>query len=270
MICDLDSSNFFNFEEQQNYANYQNFVPASEPNFNDIIEIKNDNILFESLNTKSTVDTLKIIKTQIDNNEESEIKEKKTYVGKKRNNTNFKGIHNKYSGDNVIRKISTIFINNLIKFINDLIYEVYKGKINQGILKKELKKMDKSQTKNLKENKEFLYKKLSDIFSVNISNKYTNFSSFHNKDLINELLNEKDEEKKIKFKNIFNLTFLDCINHYNGKKYNKDIEGLTSLINEDFENYESDQDYFELLKYYTYNLEEIIMRKKIRKGRKHL
>ena len=84
MICDLDSSNFFNFEEQQNYANYQNFVPASEPNFNDIIEIKNDNILFESLNTKSTVDTLKIIKTQIDNNEESEIKEKKNLCREKK------------------------------------------------------------------------------------------------------------------------------------------------------------------------------------------
>ena len=203
---------------------------------------------------------------EIENKGEFNVKKVKL-LGKK--TSNYKGLHDKYSSDNAIRKIRTILINNLTKFINNLIYEVYNGKINQGILKKELKKLNKSQTKNVKENKEFLYQTIKDIFSVELSIKYTNFSSSHNINIINQLLNEKDEEKRIKFETIFNLTILDCINNYKGIINIKEIEPLNELINEDLNNYKNEDEYFKLLSCYISDFERIIMRKKSRKGRKN-
>ena len=41
-------------------------------------------------------------------------------------------------------------------------------------------------------NQEFLNKSIGDIFSENISTKYTNYPLSHNKDLIQDLLNDKD------------------------------------------------------------------------------
>ena len=46
------------------------------------------------------------------------------------------------------------------------------------------------------ENKQFLQKTLQEIFSDNISKRYTNYPLDHNKNLINRLLEEDDEEKR--------------------------------------------------------------------------
>ena len=234
---------------------------------NDNNSFKNQKIINEQLNTTCTLN-------QIDNNEINEIKKESnnkevTILGKKRKKSNFKGIHDKYSGDNAIRKIRTILLNDITKFINNLIYEVYNGKINHGILIKKMQNLNLNQTKNVQENKEFLYQTIKEIFFSDLCSKYTNFSSSHNKNLIIELLNEKDEEKRIKFEKIFNLTILDCLNNYKGIINIKEIEPLNTLINEDLKNYEDEYDYFKLLSHYILNFEEIIMRKKSRKRRKN-
>lgn len=49
---------------------------------------------------------------------------------------------------------------------------------------------------NVKFNQQFLYKKLKDIFSEDVSAKCTRYNKDHNKKLINSLLNEKDKIKK--------------------------------------------------------------------------
>ena len=272
----------FSLVSNNNYDenNYQNFYSKnpifsdlnSIMDFNDNNSFKNKKTINEQLKTNYTLNQIEnnsINKnTEIDIREESNIKEVKI-LGKKREKSNYKGVHDKFSGDNVIRKIRTILLNNLTKFINKFIYEVYNGKINHGILIKELKNLNQNQTKNVQENKEFLNKKIKDIFSSDLCSKYTNFSSSHNKNLINELLNEKDEEKRMKFEKIFNLTIVDCLNNYKGIINIKEIEPLNSLINEDLKNYEDEHDYFKLLSYYILNFESIIMRKKSRKGRKN-
>ena len=82
------------------------------------------------------------------------------------------------------------------------------------------------------------------------------------------MLNEKDEEKKQKFENLFNLTFLECLNHFTGNNYIKELDGFKDL-NEAFKKYESEQDYLDLLRYYAENFKEILFKKKSRKRKKN-
>ena len=187
----------------------------------------------------------------------------KNFTGKKRNNSDEKIIHNKYSEDNVLRKIKSTLLNILLEFINNKINKIYNGDIGQGIFKKKLLKNDQSQIKKVKQTKEFLYKKLKDIFSFDISKKYTNVLSDYNKIIIKNLLNENDIKKKLIIKKIFNLTFLDCLNHFKGSKKIDVLEGLKNM-DEVCMKFEDDSEYIELFKYSINNMEDIIMRKKSR------
>ena len=45
----------------------------------------------------------------------------------------------------------------------------------------------------------------------------------HNQKVIEKIL----EEKKDEFENLFNITFIDCLDHFIGKKQIKELEGLT-------------------------------------------
>ena len=187
----------------------------------------------------------------------------KKKLGRKIKNSNIKGLHDKYSQDNIIKKIKSSVISNMLKYINSFINKIYKGNIGHGVFKKELLIMNQSQIVNVKNNKKFLHKKLKDIFSEDISDKYTHFFVQHNKILIQSLLNEKDEEKRIIFNNLFMLTFLDCLNHFSGKIYIKILDGLECLNNLS-KKFEDDQDYMELFIYNVLNFEQIIMNKRER------
>ena len=187
----------------------------------------------------------------------------KKNLGRKRKSSNEIGEHNKYSEDNLIRKIKSFVLSYLSNFINCFICKVY-GNIGEGIFKKELKKMNQKQIIDTKNNKEFLCKTLKDIFSEYISRKYNNYPKEHNRNLIQKLLNEEDEDKKEKFKNLFSLTFLDCLMHIRGSKYLKELEGLESYDNM-FKQFENDKEYFALLNHCIFNFEIIIMRKRKRK-----
>jgi len=187
----------------------------------------------------------------------------KKNLGRKRKSSNEIGEHNKYSEDNLIRKIKSFVLSYLSNFINSFICKVY-GNIGEGIFRKELKKMNQKQIIDTKNNKEFLCKTLKDIFSEDISRKYNNYPIGHNRNLIQKLLNEEDEDKKEKFKNLFSLTFLDCLKHIRGSKCLKELEGLESYDNM-FKQFENDKEYFALLNHCIFNFEIIIMRKRKRK-----
>ena len=116
-------------------------------------------------------------------------------------------------------------------------------------------------------NQSFLYKTLKDIFSENLSSRCSNYPINHNKDLIKELLNEKDLNRRKFFNDLFNLTFLDCIEHFRGTKSFYCLEGL--------ENYKQisnklggDEDYKDSFLSYIENFEKIIGNKKPRKSKK--
>ena len=187
---------------------------------------------------------------------------------KKRGRTNTgksKIIHNKYSDDNLRRKCKHLLLQNLMKFINDKIKEIY-GHIGYGMKIKKLLIINQEQISNatIKFNKNFLSKKLSEIFSVNISTRYTNFDKEHNKILISELINDKDEIKRNYFKMLFNLTFVDCLRHFNGSKNIQILNDMTLFSQLDIED-EKDEDYSKLLSFYINNYEKIMERKREQK-----
>ena len=117
------------------------------------------------------------------------------------------------------------------------------------------------------DNKQFLQKTLQEIFSDDISRRYTNFPSDHNKNLINRLLEEDDEEKRKYFNTLFKLTFSEVLCHFQGKQIIKELVGLRTY-KEALKNYETEKDYYENLKYHLTNFEEIINSKKSRRSRK--
>ena len=203
--------------------------------------------------------------------EEKEKKEKKEkkMLGRKKKGSNEKGKHDKYSQDNIIRRIKTLIIKLVLKKINiyiNEINEVYNMKNSKGIYKTPLLKV--VQKDILKTgNKQFLWQTLQEIFSNDISTKYkTSFNqSSYNQQIILKLLNEKNEEKRKKFIDLFKLTFLDCLKHFRGSAKHKELEGLTTLKKLMSENeFMEDPEYSKIFEYYVLNFEEVIKNKKVR------
>jgi hypothetical protein len=193
---------------------------------------------------------------------------KKKKVGRKRK-LDYEDNH-KITNDNMIRKCKHLVINNCIEFLNFQIKKIYHNNIGEGILIMkilDINQIQKSDNK-LESTKLFLNKKLSEIFSVDISSKYTSFLPDHNKILISRLLNEEDIEKREKFQKIFNLTFADCIQLFlgNNNKY-IEFEGFP-VLDEIKDELNEDNEYLEKIKNFLLNFEDIIKHKKPRKRNK--
>lgn len=106
-----------------------------------------------------------------------------------------------------------------------------------------------------------MHKSLKDIFSLDINRKYTDFCKEYNRELVNRLLNEKDVEKRIIFEKIFNLNFMECMDHFTEKKKINELDGLKTL-DDIFQNFESN--YYKSIKHYALNYEDNVGRRKSR------
>lgn len=116
----------------------------------------------------------------------------------------------------------------ILNFFNKKIKEIYNNELGNYINRKELLKINQEQKQKMNRNynESLLDKTMEKIFSVNISQKYTNYPPTFNKELINNLLNEKDDEKKNKLNSLFNKTFRQCIRHLRGDEIIDGLEGL--------------------------------------------
>jgi len=121
--------------------------------------------------------------------------------------------------DNKIRKAKILIIKVIIQYINYKISKLHNNKKNNGILSK-IKIIDTSQIKSVKKNYniELLNKTLKEILSTKISKKYNGPPTEINNTIIEKLLNEKDEEKRLIFNNIFNKTFREWIHNLEDPK----------------------------------------------------
>ena len=279
-----DSTNFFeecnnNFEENnydKNNVEEQEYLdlyfcipqPKDNPEKNNISNKKT-----YELPTKAT----KAMNLNIDNNIlklESKVKmeEKKEttqkILGRKTRKSKETGEHNKFSDDNLRRKIKHIIIDELMKFINNKICEIYDNNIGHGIFEKRLLIMNQKQKcdATVLFNKEFLNKPLKDIFSDKISTRFTIFPPEHNKNLVYSLMNENDENKKNYFEKLFNLTFIQCLRHFRGNEIIDELIGLKGIESLK-ESYREDQNYLDSLLFYICNFEEITINKRNRKKR---
>ena len=228
--------------------NYDDFTPLSEENSNPlssfilknknkerpligdsefIEEMFNGSIAETNDTNKFTKKKKKIIehdnsikkdKNRIENNEKN-----------KSNNKNKKKLKkNKYSTENLPRKVKNLALDLILNFFNKKIKEIYNNELGNYINRKELLRINQEhkQKMNRNYNESLLDKTMEKIFSVNISGKYTNYPLTFNKELINNLLNEKDEEKKMKLNSLFNKTFRQCIRHLRGDEIIDGLEGL--------------------------------------------
>ena len=288
--------NFLNYKNiVKNDINYINYDICNYSEKNLDLKIKSNNKLIAPTNASSKFDksydnkiydydTVKnslnyfcsdSIKEENDESNFQELKSnliiKKKKVGRKRkldykNNQDY----HKIANDNMIRKCKHLVISYCIEFLNFQIKKIYHNDIGGGIcIKKilDINQFQKSDNK-LESTKLFLNKRLSEIFSVDISSKYTSFLPAHNRLLISRLLNEEDIEKKEKFKKIFNLTFADCIQLFlgNSTKFNE-LEGFP-VFDEIKSELNEDDEFLKKIKNFLLNFDHILNNKKPRKRNK--
>ena len=216
-------------------------------------------------NNKGQINQIKIDEIYQIKNENKENKEKKLLGRKKREDLG-SGEHNKFSGDNLIRKVKYLVLDNAFKFINEKIKKIYNGNIGHGIYVKKLFIINQKQISeaSIQFNKDFLNKTLGEIFSEDISSRYTTYNPRHNHFLIKALINEKDEDKKNYFKKLFNITFVDCLKHFRGTQKIEELKGMKGF-NDIKSKYEDDTDYLICLEHIIMNHEEVINNKRARK-----
>jgi len=199
-------------------------------------------------------------------------KEKKL-LGRKKKAYEGLGEHNKFSNDNIIRKVKHVILHNIMVFINKKIKSLYSYDDEKVIKERQLFKLKQNQpmSSRIDYNKDFLEKTLGLIFSGDISSKYSCHPSTHNKKLIESLINDKDEKKRNLFNKIFNLTFSDCLKHFRGSENVEELEGINNL--EDYINDKrksNDEEYCTIFKYFVNNYETIIKEKKSRNRTKKI
>lgn len=201
----------------------------------------------------------------IDKDEEEEEIIDKTII---QNNTE-KIKNTKYTPENLLRKVKHILLECILLFLNKIICKVYNNQIGNGIAIKQFKNLNQKEKSepSIQYNKDFLNKTIGEILSEKISKRMTNYSPFHNKNLVEKLLNENNITIKKIFQKLFNLTFFDYLEHFRGTKPNDILKGMPS-INKAFQKYSDDPDYITNLNYYFQNYDIIINKKKSRKSKK--
>ena len=154
-------------------------------------------------------------------------------------NSNNKKINNSDRFDFSRRKLKILVINNVFQFIREKIkgkYQLYKIAHKY---KKELK---------IDEEKIFNQKTLGDILSSKISDKY---STIQDKDY-NKKIIDKIKSYDGELKNIFDITFIKCLNHFIEKEKIDLLEGMNTFSQVKFE----DEDEKEYIRYIGENYED--------------
>jgi len=262
----MDSLSYsgLNYSEDQIYQNEISYCENKSES-----DCKNSNIneKINILKTKPETNDLK--------NEKNEKINQIEVVGailsltkKKRGRPGTTGNHNRFADDNIRTKCKNYVLKNVLEFINKKIEEIFNGNIGHGIFIKKLLIINQKQKSisSIQFNKNFLDKTLGKIFSENISTRYTTYPLNHNNNLIKQLLNDKDKEKKNYFQRLFSLTFSDCLKHFRGSQIIEELKGLKGFdsIKSEIEN---DEDYLKTLEYYIMNYEDIIKSKRVRKSK---
>ena len=254
------------------FSDEDNRIPSISNMFNEGV----DNLIIEkhmktNIEKKSSNKNLFEVNTgSFSESNSSKKRNKNSKLGRKRKNENIKGKHNKFSDDILISKCKHIILNSAFIFINQQIKKLYNNNIGDGYFKKQLLTLKNERKSNTttKYNKELLTKTLGEIFSENISNRYSNYSKQHNQSLIKELINEDNFVKRFYFQKLFSLTFLQCLKHFRGEETIQELEGMKLFNDIKYELNNDDDDYIRTVEIYIKTYENIIYRKKIRKSRK--
>ena len=206
--------------------NKNNLDKISESNFNPFLATTNDNnisfifddfifplnnIIFDDETKKGKI--FKIIKS---NNKKGRMKKNSVIIGK----------HNNFSQDNIIRKIKARFLEKLRKYLNNE-YQSYLFKKNFKKHKKNnwLKKINPKMSREIRkeDNLKWFDTKIWEIFSENISERYSNSSLDLNKRKIKRICMIKEA------KNIINILNSNVEFYFDKYVNDEQIEGFKTL-----------------------------------------
>ena len=231
-------------------------------------------IILEKVETKTVKET--IFKIEKVTKEIKILKQKRNRSKNKRNNNNNgEKKHTKYAFDNIASKIRTSLFKGILVVLNKSLeddqYITREEKVftSQSVGRIETRMRDKSFYKiNISEygyrvqgNLDLLKMPLRQILYQDCSKKYKNYQN-NNKKLLNEISNNNTFNKTNK---IFDMTFLQCLEHYRGQKKYDVLDGLEneykSLLRE-FERKGEEKEYIEQFKSYLNNYEKNFQSKK--------
>ena len=186
-------------------------------------------------------------------------KNKVKKCGRKTKESNEPGYHNKYSDDNITRKVKSKTIKKMIIYLNN----ITNNKEHKLLF------LSSEQVKNstVDYNKKLLNKTMKEILSSKQSGKYIHYDPQHNTNIIEILLKEEDEDKRILYESLFSLTFLDLIKHLRGDNFISALSGIGSLDDMILDLKEEDE-YKQIFKDYFLNFETKINEKKGRNRKK--
>ena len=251
----IESNKPTNFSSNNEGGCIEEDLPNDFLNLFEINNLEND-INKEIFNENNNDNYLRLPQNII----QEEKKESKIHLKKKRNNNT-----TKFKSDNLIRKVKHILLDNILHFINDKINELSEHKTIFGKLKN-IGQKERSEG-NTEYNKQFLNKTLFEIFSSKITGRITNFLSDYNEKIIDNLLKDKDDNKRKYFNDLFNLTFTQSLNHFNGTIYYKELDGMKRMVDEVKKESKGDEEYEIHLNHYFLHFEEIINNKKGKKNK---
>ena len=260
-------------KENKTQLNNMFFTPYNSEQ----LDSPNIDMVQQNLNN---INTNKVSPQNLANNPNPQPETKKNkLLGRKKKDSGEKGAHNKYSEDNIIRKIKQNITNALRIFINLKIKEnldLSKITVNGTKHKKmEIIKINQDQVvdSNVENNKKLLTKKIKEYFSVERSSNFSKYPNNFNELLIQKLY-EIDNDKKVV--GILEMTFLEGLRYYRMDEDIMDdpnyfcLKGLENSFLE-FKNElleDNDELYYDKLIYYIKNFETIILKKKGRAKRK--
>jgi len=136
-------------------------------------------------------------------------------------------IHNEFKFDNITNRLKNNLMKSFLIFINKKIEEKYELSEEMKDLKLYVLNNSLASNSNIKFNRDLITMTLKEIFSNKVSTKCKKVSQDQNKNAINNLLNDKDEERRNYFNKIFNLKFIDVLKYLRGETEGLEIlEGL--------------------------------------------
>lgn len=174
--------------------------------------------------------------------------------------------HNKYSQDNIIKKIKSKLLLYPLIFLNKLLESS-----NYNKKKYKLYKLDHKYIKNIKKEEELniLKKSLKDLYSLDVSSKFKNISIYHNKNIIDEIINNKELKNYEAINFAFNLNFKEWIELFIYKKSINEIKNSNNNIIKEIEKNiiyvesllteikeKNDENFYSIFTFLLYNYEE--------------
>ena len=195
----------------------------------------------------------------------SKVNKKLGRIGKTKKN--IKGKHNKCCEDNIIQKIKASFQEKIFNHINKK-YEEYLITNHIGNKPQLIKRISPVESKKIKKDDNLLWfsLKLKDLFSIELSSKYTKYGKNYNKNNIDILYKEN------KAKDVIDILEKTVREKFNEFCNDTPIEGFETLKYDldyqkkkmEEENEDNIEEYLKKYKEIAQNLEQIFLSKKAR------